>query len=109
MAMMLLNANATVTICHSHTADVAGLVRSADIVVAAVRFSTAAVADQLATAAQESGRGWQVGRLGERDLVINAGSGATVQPEGWTAIPTPAPPPMSALLRSGAGCARRDF
>lgn len=36
MAMMLLNANATVTICHSHTRDLAEQVRRADLLVAAV-------------------------------------------------------------------------
>jgi methylenetetrahydrofolate dehydrogenase (NADP+)/methenyltetrahydrofolate cyclohydrolase len=35
-AMLLLHAHATVTICHSRTADLAGHVRRADIVVAAV-------------------------------------------------------------------------
>ena len=36
MAMMLLAANATVTICHSRTQDLPGLVAQADVVVAAV-------------------------------------------------------------------------
>lgn len=36
MALMLLNANATVTICHSRTPDLAAVVREAEIVVAAV-------------------------------------------------------------------------
>ena len=36
MAMLLLNADATVTICHSRTPDLAAQVREADIVVAAV-------------------------------------------------------------------------
>lgn len=36
MAMMLLNANATVTICHSRTQNLADFVRQADIVVGAV-------------------------------------------------------------------------
>ena len=36
VALMLANANATVTICHSRTRDLAGYVGSADIVVAAV-------------------------------------------------------------------------
>ena len=36
LALMLVNANATVTICHSRTRDLAALVSSADIVVAAV-------------------------------------------------------------------------
>lgn len=35
-AMMLLNRNATVTICHSKTRDLPGIIRSADIVVGAV-------------------------------------------------------------------------
>ena len=44
MAMLLLHANATVTICHSGTTDLAALCRQADILVAAVgkpRFITA--------------------------------------------------------------------
>ena len=44
MAMLLLHANATVTICHSGTKDLAALCRQADILVAAVgkpRFITA--------------------------------------------------------------------
>ena len=36
MAMMLLAANATVTVCHSGTADLAAMTRQADVVVAAV-------------------------------------------------------------------------
>lgn len=36
MAMLLLHANATVTICHSRTADLAGVTRRADILVSAV-------------------------------------------------------------------------
>ncbi len=36
VAMLLLKANATVTICHSRTADLPGLVRQADIVIAAI-------------------------------------------------------------------------
>ena len=36
MALLLMHANATVTICHSKTQDLAGVVRRADIVVAAI-------------------------------------------------------------------------
>ena len=36
LAALLLNANATVTVCHSRTADLAGVCRRADILVAAV-------------------------------------------------------------------------
>ena len=44
LAMMLLNADATVTVCHSHTADLAAICREADILCVAVgkpRFLTA--------------------------------------------------------------------
>ncbi|MBS4785690.1 MAG: bifunctional methylenetetrahydrofolate dehydrogenase/methenyltetrahydrofolate cyclohydrolase FolD [Clostridiales bacterium] len=44
MSMLLLHANATVTVCHSHTRELAGHTRRADILVAAVgkeRFITA--------------------------------------------------------------------
>jgi len=36
MAMLLLNANATVTVCHSKTHDLPGVCRRADILVAAI-------------------------------------------------------------------------
>lgn len=36
MAMLLINANATVTVCHSKTRDLAGVCRAADILVAAI-------------------------------------------------------------------------
>jgi methylenetetrahydrofolate dehydrogenase (NADP+)/methenyltetrahydrofolate cyclohydrolase len=44
MAMLLLNANATVTVCHSKTQDLNGICKSADILVAAIgkpKFITA--------------------------------------------------------------------
>jgi len=46
MALMLINANATVTVCHSKTRDLAAVAREADLVVAAVgkpRMVTAAM------------------------------------------------------------------
>lgn len=47
MAMMLLAANATVTICHSGTPELAAHTRSADIVVAAVGKRNVVTADML--------------------------------------------------------------
>jgi methylenetetrahydrofolate dehydrogenase (NADP+) / methenyltetrahydrofolate cyclohydrolase len=47
MAMLLLQANATVTICHSGTADLAALTRQADIVVAAVGKRNVLTADMV--------------------------------------------------------------
>src|SRR5258708_30390752 len=39
LAMMLLQKNATVTICHSRTADLPGYTRKADILIAAARYA----------------------------------------------------------------------
>jgi 5,10-methylene-tetrahydrofolate dehydrogenase/methenyl tetrahydrofolate cyclohydrolase len=36
MALLLVKANATVTVCHSRTKDLPGVVRGADIVIAAI-------------------------------------------------------------------------
>ncbi|WP_159913611.1 bifunctional methylenetetrahydrofolate dehydrogenase/methenyltetrahydrofolate cyclohydrolase FolD [Pantoea sp. 18069] len=47
MAMMLLQANATVTVCHSGTADLAAMTRQADIVVAAVGKRNVLTADMV--------------------------------------------------------------
>ena len=47
MAMMLLQANATVTVCHSGTADLAAMTRQADIVVAAVGKRDVLTADMV--------------------------------------------------------------
>jgi methylenetetrahydrofolate dehydrogenase (NADP+)/methenyltetrahydrofolate cyclohydrolase len=47
MAMLLLQANATVTVCHSHTADLAAHTRQADIVVAAVGKRNVLTADMV--------------------------------------------------------------
>jgi len=47
MAMMLLQANATVTVCHSGTADLAAMTRQADVVVAAVGKRDVLTADMV--------------------------------------------------------------
>ena len=47
MAMMLLAANATVTVCHSGTADLAAMTHQADIVVAAVGKRNVLTADMV--------------------------------------------------------------
>ena len=47
MAMMLLQANATVTICHSGTADLAAMTRQADVLVAAVGKRNVLTADMV--------------------------------------------------------------
>ncbi|MGD9774548.1 bifunctional methylenetetrahydrofolate dehydrogenase/methenyltetrahydrofolate cyclohydrolase FolD [Diaphorobacter sp.] len=47
MAMMLLTANATVTVCHSGTADLGAMTRQADVVVAAVGKRNVLTADMV--------------------------------------------------------------
>ncbi|MBQ0930830.1 bifunctional methylenetetrahydrofolate dehydrogenase/methenyltetrahydrofolate cyclohydrolase FolD [Ideonella sp. 4Y16] len=47
MAMMLLQANATVTVCHSGTADLGAFTRQADVVVAAVGKRNVLTADMV--------------------------------------------------------------
>jgi len=47
MAMMLLNLNATVTVCHIHTADLASFTRQADILVVAVGKAGLITADMV--------------------------------------------------------------
>ena len=47
MAMMLLQANATVTICHSATADLGQHTRQADVIVAAVGRRNTVTADMV--------------------------------------------------------------
>jgi methylenetetrahydrofolate dehydrogenase (NADP+) / methenyltetrahydrofolate cyclohydrolase len=47
MALMLLQANATVTVCHSGTADLGAMTRQADIVVAAVGKRNVLTADMV--------------------------------------------------------------
>ena len=51
MAMMLLATNATVTICHSATKDLAALTRQADVVVAAVGKRNILTADMVKSGA----------------------------------------------------------
>ena len=46
-AAMLINASATVTVCHSQTADLAGITREADIVVAAIGKAGLVTADMV--------------------------------------------------------------
>ncbi len=47
MAMLLLNANATVTVCHSKTQNIAEICRSADILVSAVGRASFVTADMV--------------------------------------------------------------
>lgn len=68
MAMMLLAADATVTICHSKTANLPEVVRRADIVVAAVGRPTFIKGDWIKPGAVVVDAGYNPGNVGDVDL-----------------------------------------
>ncbi|HET7560602.1 MAG TPA: tetrahydrofolate dehydrogenase/cyclohydrolase catalytic domain-containing protein, partial [Limnochordia bacterium] len=67
VALMLLNRNATVTICHSRTQALPELVRSADIVVAAVGRPKFVQADWIKPGAVIMDAGYNPGNVGDVD------------------------------------------
>jgi len=67
MAMMLLNANATVTICHSKTVNLPDMVRQADIVVAAVGKPKFVQGDWIKPGAIVVDAGYNAGNVGDVD------------------------------------------
>jgi methylenetetrahydrofolate dehydrogenase (NADP+)/methenyltetrahydrofolate cyclohydrolase len=68
MAMMLLNRNATVTICHSRTRDLPEIVRSADILVAAVARPRFVKGDWVKPGAVIVDAGYHPEKCGDVDL-----------------------------------------
>jgi methylenetetrahydrofolate dehydrogenase (NADP+)/methenyltetrahydrofolate cyclohydrolase len=68
LAMMLLNAHATVTICHSRTIDLPDVVRQADIVVGAVGKPEFIKADWIKHGAVIIDAGYHPGGVGDIDL-----------------------------------------
>jgi methylenetetrahydrofolate dehydrogenase (NADP+)/methenyltetrahydrofolate cyclohydrolase len=103
IAMMLLNANATVTICHSRTADVAGLVRGADIVVAAVGKPRFVRGDWIRRGAVVVDAGYHPGNVGDVDL-----ESAARQASAYTPVPGGVGPmTIATLLDQTATAAER--
>tara|TARA_R110002073_G_scaffold25832_1_gene85120 strand:+ start:75869 stop:76978 length:1110 start_codon:yes stop_codon:yes gene_type:complete len=68
MAMMLLNANATVTICHSRTKDLAAHIRQADIVIGAVGKPEFIKADWIKDGAVVVDAGYHPQKCGDIEL-----------------------------------------
>jgi methylenetetrahydrofolate dehydrogenase (NADP+)/methenyltetrahydrofolate cyclohydrolase len=68
MAMMLLNANATVTICHSRTENLADIIGRADIVVGAVGKPEFIKADWVKDGAVVVDAGYHPGGVGDIEL-----------------------------------------
>jgi methylenetetrahydrofolate dehydrogenase (NADP+) / methenyltetrahydrofolate cyclohydrolase len=84
MALMLLNKNATVTICHSRTQNLADLVRQADIVVGAVGKPQFIKGDWIKAGAVVVDAGFHPGSVGDIDLpaVIDKCAAYTPVPGG---------------------------
>ena len=68
MALMLLNAHATVTVCHSSTQDLPSIVRQGDIVVGAVGKPKLIKAEWIKPDAVIVDAGYHPGGVGDVDL-----------------------------------------
>lgn len=82
MAMMLLNLHATVTICHSRTQDLPGIVRQADIVVGAVGKPEFIKGDWIKAGAVVIDAGYHPGGIGDIEL-----SAVTDKCSAYTPVP----------------------
>jgi methylenetetrahydrofolate dehydrogenase (NADP+)/methenyltetrahydrofolate cyclohydrolase len=80
IAMLLLNADATVTICHSRTANLPEVVRRADIVVAAVGRPRFVQADWIKEGAVLVDAGYNPGNIGDIDLETAAARASAYTP-----------------------------
>ena len=80
MAFMLLNKHATVTICHSKTQDLPGVVRQADIVVGAVGRPKFIKADWIKQGAVIIDAGYHPGKVGDVDLEAAASRASAYTP-----------------------------
>jgi methylenetetrahydrofolate dehydrogenase (NADP+)/methenyltetrahydrofolate cyclohydrolase len=82
MAMMLLNANATVTICHSRTRNLRELVKQADIVVGAVGIPEFIKGEWIKDGAVVVDAGYHPGGVGDIEL-----SAITERASAYTPVP----------------------
>ena len=80
MAMMLLHKNATVTICHSRTKDLPGIVAQADILVGAVGKPEFIKADWVKTGAVVVDAGYHPGGVGDIELSALADKASAYTP-----------------------------
>ena len=67
MAAMLLEANATVTICHSRTKEIGEIVKTADVIVAAVGRAKFVQGDWVKAGAVVIDAGYNEGNIGDVD------------------------------------------
>lgn len=105
LAMMLLNAHATITICHSRTGDLPDVVRQADIVVGAVGRPEFIKADWIKQGAVIVDAGYHPGGIGDVDL-----KNAVGRCSAYTPVPGGVGPMTIALLmRQTVEAAEQNF
>jgi len=80
MAMMLLGADATVTICHSKTRDLPALIKQADIVVGAVGRPEFIKAEWIKDGAVVVDAGYHPGGVGDIELAPLHGRVSAITP-----------------------------
>ncbi len=105
MAAMLLDANATVTICHSRTKDLASVVRRADILVAAVGRPKFVKGDWIKEGAVVIDAGYNPGNVGDVDF-------DAALPRASLITPVPGgvgPMTIATLIDQTADAAARDL
>lgn len=95
VAMLLLNENATVTICHSKTVNLPDLVKTADIVVAAVGRPEFVKADWVKEGAVLVDAGYNAGNIGDIDLKNSA-----IKSSAYTPVPGGVGPMTITMLMS---------
>ena len=97
VAMLLLHRHATVTICHSRTKDLPGVVREADIVIAAIGKPHFVTADMVKTGAMVIDVG--INRLADGKLVGDVDFDPVNERAGWlTPVPGGVGPMTIAML-----------
>jgi len=80
MAGLLLERNATVTICHSRTQNIADIVRTADIIVAAVGRANFVQGDWVKPGAVIMDAGYNEGNVGDVDFEAAKANASMITP-----------------------------
>jgi methylenetetrahydrofolate dehydrogenase (NADP+)/methenyltetrahydrofolate cyclohydrolase len=80
MASMLINAHATVTLCHSRTRELPDIVRRADILIAAVGRPRFVQGDWIKRGAVVIDAGYNEGNIGDVDFDAAIGRAALITP-----------------------------
>ena len=108
MAMMLLNANATVTMCHSRTQHLPDLVRQADIVVGAVGKPEFIKGDWIAEGAVVIDAGYHPGGIGDIELTAVVDTCVAYTPVPGGVGPMTIATLLTQTLEAAENACRRD-